>query len=508
MLGVRAALVGLAAAGALAAAAGGRQADAESGDAFEPNELERVARAIDDARAGACDDALAPLASFSQRPEFDELPVDLRLPVLYALLECQAAAQLLNDAFSTASEVWSLDGNPQTLSYRLNIATEVEDPTQVAVDLITAVEARPELLSELTLDAIDRLTYGLDRAGAGAVELQVLTLLLEQSDWKPPDTVMPIPPALHFFRSVRLIEAGDLEEARESLLKAKGARLMIDVLSDKRFEPLWDDYVSAHGEDALAAAEAEVAASAELMQRFGGHLEPVVAHMQALRLAGRADEAVAIGQRLRPDLLGDAIRFRDQAEWGPRLLNELGYALDDAGDVVQSRIVLRAAAAQPENGVDNVSQAINAALSLVREGRGAEAVRALERVNIDNTAGFGRMFLLEVRSCGAALTGDAETADALLAEMLPRWRDNSYATLSALLCRQRLDDAAAITIEQLEDPSERQSALRELQIYAPPPSETEYERTIRGRFDALGARPDVLEAVERYGRILTWNIVE
>ncbi len=77
-----------------------------------------------------------------------------------------------------------------------------------------------------------------------------------------------------------------------------------------------------------------------------------------------------------------------------------------------------------------------------------------------------------------------------------------------LLCAERMDEAAALMIARLEDEEERWNALRQLQIYAQPPHVLPYRAVVDARIAALRDRPDVANATERVGRILTWSIPE
>jgi tetratricopeptide (TPR) repeat protein len=510
MPGFRVWAVGLVAALALSQAAPGQEGDVPAKDAPPPIDYNALSREIYDAYAGRCDGAYDVLLGVSQQPDFTALLSEERATILSAVFGCQLAAADVDAAYATAGEIWRIapEGG-WALRWRLTAATEVSDPKSAATDLLEAIQTRPDLIAALTMESVERLMVALERSEAADIELEVLTAL-ETLDWTPTDTVMPQPQSFDVRRALLLAEAGDLDAARARLSGLTKPGSMIEVLIDRRYEPLWEDFVALHGMDAHAAAEIEVADTAALMEAHPDHLEPIVAHMLALLTAGRPEEAVEIGQRLRAELAsGEAQRYSDVDEEANWVLNALGYALEAAGDRRQARVVLRAAASQNEDGVTgNVSQAINSALGLVREGRGAEALRALDRVDISRVADYGQMFLLEVRACAAAQAGQTADADAVIGEMLARWNDNAYATLQALLCAERIDEAAALMVRQLETVSERAGALLRLQVFDPPPFETDYALMLRGRFDEVRNHPDVRAAAERYGRILTWNVPE
>jgi hypothetical protein len=113
------------------------------------------------------------------------------------------------------------------------------------------------------------------------------------------------------------------------------------------------------------------------------------------------------------------------------------------------------------------------------------------------------MWLDSTRACAKAQLGDKAAAEALLESMRPRWKDNASAVSRTLLCLDAQDEAAALYVKRLEDPTERARVLSAFRTGVPAPVVSPNGKLIEARGEAVRARPEVAAALRKWGRPLT-----
>jgi hypothetical protein len=165
---------------------------------------------------------------------------------------------------------------------------------------------------------------------------------------------------------------------------------------------------------------------------------------------------------------------------------------------------LRVAAQAQEDGSRNVSNVINLAWFYAEAGRSEEALATLQEVGRDMSP-YGFMQMHGARHAAALQSGDAAIAGESLA-YIEKHRDDSLDTWQWALVREdRLDEAASLLIERLQDPVMRGDALYDLQDFADPPPAP--QRALwNERWEQIKSRADVREAVVAVGRIESFRI--
>jgi hypothetical protein len=110
------------------------------------------------------------------------------------------------------------------------------------------------------------------------------------------------------------------------------------------------------------------------------------------------------------------------------------------------------------------------------------------------------MFSATIRVCAAAELGN----DTLVAVELNFLRSNAaenYAALQqALVCAERLDEAAALYVRRLSDPNARADALLALQDWAPDPAGLRFRDKMYERLQRIQSRAEVQAALAAVGR--------
>lgn len=360
--------------------------------------------------------------------------------------------------------------------------------------LYAAIDADPSLLAEMK---VRYLYWILTQVKDDPVKEAALLDRLHTVPWTEPAAQDADRNSWAVRRARRFVEAGEKSKARALLENVTHVDDLLTVAQDRRFEPLWPD-LEADGRFAwVKTAEAELASQRARIGAEPNTLEPVSQAIGGLRALGRYDEAVTLAEtyaaRLRQgDTFTDA---EDQRSW---LLNSLAYLYFDLGRYDEAdKVVLEAV------GKDSVSQTINRAEMLNAAGRPTEALKALDKVDAKQTSKYGLMWVESGRVCAHAQLADKAAAQAATAAMRPRWKDNANAMKEALLCLDAQDEAAALYVKRLDDPTERASALSAFRTGLPPPKPAPYATTLEGRDAAVRARPEVVAALNKWGRALT-----
>ena len=301
-------------------------------------------------------------------------------------------------------------------------------------------------------------------------------------------------------RARHLLEAGDDARARAVLAGVTGTRQLAIVAQDRRFERLWPQLEADGRFDWVKLVQAELAVEQARIQAEPNLLEPVSEALGSLRALGRYDEALALGDayaaRLRKgDIFTDA---KDQRAW---MLNSLAYVYSNLGRVDEAdRLMLES------TGEDRVSQPINRAGLLNDAGRPAEAMKVLDAVDVKNSSEYGAMWLVSGKACARLQLGDKAAAETLIAGMRGRWKDNPAALTEALICLGAEDEAAALYIRRLDDPAERAGVLDDFRTTRPPPVQAPVYVQHDARRKAILARPEVMAALDKWGRPLTFPL--
>ena len=163
---------------------------------------------------------------------------------------------------------------------------------------------------------------------------------------------------------------------------------------------------------------------------------------------------------------------------------------------------MRIAAARAEGEGVNVSQTINLGWLYLRAGRNDEAIAVASTVPEESVSPFGRMQAVQVRACAAAAVADP-TTDSAYAYLAEHWRDAPVAAYDALACRGDEDAMAALLLAMLDDPEHAASAVELMHAYLPEGHRTAFDQRMAVHSANVLARPEIVAATGRVGRILT-----
>jgi hypothetical protein len=279
---------------------------------------------------------------------------------------------------------------------------------------------------------------------------------------------------------------------------------MVMLRADKRFDALVNQAPARF--DIAAAGERQLGHWKAAVERFPRKLDPIVQLTYALLDVGQYDAVYQITSDILASVDNDSFhRFFDDDETALNwILDNHARALEAQKHWKEAEWELRSAADRLERGRRNVSNIINLAAFEERLGRDDEALRVLAELPVEDpqVGPYGRMLWHDVRLAAALATGDAALANASLAYMAAHPADALSTYQFALLRVNRVDEAAALLIQRLDDPVSRDYALSEIQQYRDPPPPIPSDVVMRDRLRQLTQRPDVRQSIDRVGRIL------
>ena len=292
------------------------------------------------------------------------------------------------------------------------------------------------------------------------------------------------------------VEAGQRDKVIATLERIDAPLTLVTLRSDKRFDPYMrrDDPRF----DPVAAARRRID-QLRVDTMLSPGLNQIASELSySLLVAGELEEVVGMTQPLEEitvDLESGPAGEGEHIAW---LLDHRAIALRRLGrfDEAVATRVLAARMADPAR--DSVSQALNLGTLYVGLHRPALARQAIEDLGSLSSYGEGVRQLIALRA--AVQLNDIAAADAARQALQAQREANPVIYRQALLIDNRMDEAAASLIGQLQDPMERGSALRDLQDMregAPLPANVELD----ARYKELAHRADVQAALNKVGRI-------
>jgi tetratricopeptide (TPR) repeat protein len=229
-------------------------------------------------------------------------------------------------------------------------------------------------------------------------------------------------------------------------------------------------------------------------------------HAQALNVARRYELAVKVTDEVLADTGIDRIPaapYDDAPSAFPWILNVRASALQGLGQFDEAEKYLRAAVNLKKRNRRDVGQIINLAAmyaSLRRPNEARAELRDLIARN-DMMGRHAQMQIQRVLVLSAVADNDEQALRAAL-DILRNKQESSPATLQkALLDANQMDEAAALLIQRLRDPSLRADALFDVQDYRdvlPTPAAQARQQ----RWAELRAREDVQAAIAEVGHVV------
>lgn len=444
------------------------------------------------AQSGGAKAARAALDAVLADPRFATLPADEQRRTLslgaLAALESDQLAQA-RDLYRRATAMNSDDLDDW---YRLaQLELQLGELDRGSSALATFVARWPELLPNISVDLVPRLVYGSEPASG---ERLALMQALFDANWKDEAA----DGAIWYELAVAQIVRGQTDAVRKTFKRIDAPTSLIRVRADKRFDALvspeaWSFDVELAARRQLEALQRQVAAQPD-------RLDPRVQMSYAMLTLGMHQEVIELADETVATIAAaplDQVPFVDLDEqvW---LMNNRTNALRRLGRTDEALAELVRASQLDENGHINVSQALNLGHFYCDLDRPADALAAI--ASVGEMSGYGRMVRTGVELCAAVRNNDRAATERALDYLRAHGGDGELVLLHALLDAGHIDEAAGFFVSLLDDPYGRGEALewaQELRESDPLPGQRRY----RDNRKALLARRDVLDAVDRVGRI-------
>ncbi|MDO8296766.1 MAG: hypothetical protein Q7T19_10055 [Caulobacter sp.] len=489
-----AALVAAAPAWPAAAQSIGRQMDLLR---LEKQTAETVSALID-SEFKACEVKLPTLRTIMADPRFDRMRVEIRRPFLFSVILCSeikdkplglAAARKLEPIAQEPMEI----GAVQTI--QISDAIERDAMADATRRFLKLMDAQPEVVATWRPSMIGVFAdYLDDDPDLALTALRRITGFA----WRNADSARAARNEWALAYGWQLGDRGQSAGAARAVAQADDPRVLMYVAADRRFEPAWSDAGrfnwTALEEAALALARADMEASPEA-------LKPVREVIASLRALGRYDEAILIGQAYRARLQ-DGEAFTDREEQGDQVLIQLAHGLLDTSKVAEAEAVFDEAIGSPDDRGPSTDARMNWAGRLLDLDRPGDVLKVLAGIDLDYVTPYGEAWIDSQKTC-ARNDIDPKAAEAMLESLRKRRDENPGALSQALICMNRLDEAAALLIWRLRTPEHRSGALDPFWIARPPPFVPPWLARFESRRQALLARPDVQAALARVGRPVT-----
>lgn len=476
---------------------------ADPGSAVRPDVVqsepfgEAVNRMLTALREERAEDALAIAKSLTTRSDFDSQNLVVRRGVWHLIGSLNAELGRHEAAIEPLRTASRMPGAEADIWFALITAeARAGRRDDAARTVIALTRALPSAIES----ASDAFIYQLARSPDVSVETRFdLRDALWEAGWNPKSSS-----GFWLAYIDGLLERGRMDRALEALPRVTSPSALTQLHASHRYDDLRAraatpalDIDAAYAralEDDRAAAEA---ADATIDDRQG--------FASSLLMAGRFEEALTVADAA----LALPRPAKDDEDW-----NAVTWAMDTRSRVLmalgrpdEAVAQMREATLRVEVEDGNTSQTINLGWMYLRTGRNAEALAAVADIDEGDASPYGLMQAAQVTACAAQALGDTLVANKAQAYLAEHWRDAPTAAYEALACKGDADAMAALLIRRLEDPELAETTLGDLHIFLPAPNPTAFDARIIAITTEVQARPDVIAARDRVGRVLTLPVL-
>lgn len=369
------------------------------------------------------------------------------------------------------------------------------DPKGAAETLQLIAATEPAGLAQLPTEVVNEVLRAIQKEEARAFDVDYSLVV---AGWQPADSTISALDWLRLRLITGLVERDRIDDARVILDSVLSPVVLVRIGIDRRFAALWPAVEARLGPGADIADAAYVEAAKARFDRMPGSLIARLGYAEALNVASRESEAMAVVDVAKTP--AELAKLTDREIW---LVNLHAVLLGDAGQTDAALARFRALNTTPPDAHPAlIGTIINEAIfaeSVDRPQTALDIVAFAE--GLDNAINeYGRLYLAQVRTCALTQLGRKAEAEVALAPLLAKPDANKEAWLAAMLCLGRMDEAAAAVIRRLGNDEDRTEMLFELQPFLISDRDKLRGSRQRARLRALKARPDVKAAYLKAGR--------
>lgn len=445
-------------------------------------------------QAGDNETALSIAKGIAAHADFDSQPLRVRIGTWYVIGLLNTELKRYDAAVEALRIVTRMPGAEADMWFALidaqNMGGRRDDAALTVIEMIRALPSTAESVND---------TYIFQLASDEDVAADTRFALREalwDADWEPEE-------ASHFWLDYidGLLTRDGLDRAVEVLPKITSPSSRVQLHASRRYEALLAQAGSPPF-DIAAVFAADLAADRAAVAAIDADFDDRSDLATSLLMGGLYEEAVAVADVA----LALPRPAKDTEEWSTVtwIMDVRSRALMAMGRHDEALAQMQAARQRVEGeGSINVSQTINLAWLYLRLGRNAEALAVVGEVGEDTVSPFGWMQALQITACAAHGANETAVAGKAFTYLSEHWRDEPNAAYDALACRGDTDGMAALLILRLEDSELSESALAGLHTFLPTANPTAFDARLIALHQQVMARPDVVAARDRVGRVLT-----
>jgi len=378
-----------------------------------------------------------------------------------------------------------LTKSPEVMTLAIPAYSVANRPDLVGLTLDRLIARAPDIVRGFTPDFI---SFVLRNTGEPQATLDQRKVALAQMGFGGADGDWITAGAIGI-----LVQRGDWTGAGDLLRYVDSPRDVEDLLIQRRFAPLWPRLEAQAGPGLANSRESSVREARQLLESAPKDDRSLPRMIEALRYAGRYDEAIALLTRL-PQTPGDMAKADEQVGWA---VNDLALVLHDAGrkEEADSWFSRLNSGSKPDW---KISMLINRVELLVGDGKYAQALPLIEEAQTVRGSPYAEQLLRRLRYCSLVRLGRPADAAKLRGDLMAHAKDARAATVDGLICAGEADAAEQMVLANLGDDDFQEDVIRGLQqvpLTADDPS-------VWDGWQVLRQRPAVAAAFARLGRDL------
>ncbi len=384
---------------------------------------------------------------------------------------------------------------PEILAALFKIRAFMGDnvPASDTLLLIAATDAKT--LSTLPTEMVSDVMRAVGKDDQRSFELD---FALQAANWAPADSTLGDLDWMRARLVAELVKRDRIDEARGVVDTILNPVQLVRIGIDRRYAMLWPQVEKRLGPGADIADAAYVGAAKARFDAAPKSLVARLGYAEALNVASREPEAIAIVDVAKTPAELAALNQREI--W---LVNLHASLLGDAGRIDEALARLTALNASPFDGRPAlINTMINEALLAVSLDRPAAALAAADAVDAKKgvVSSFGALYLAGARACALSQQGKTSEAAIAAAALVSKPDANDDAYLAAMICLGRLDDAARAIVRRLDGEDTRTDMLFGLQPFLINRRDMIRDARERTALRGLKTRPDVKAAFLKAGR--------
>lgn len=249
-----------------------------------------------------------------------------------------------------------------------------------------------------------------------------------------------------------LVMRGDVGGAADLLAYIDDPQTIENLLVQQRYSALWSKVEERAGVHLSKVQASSVTSAEDDYLKTPDDNEKLQTYINALRHAGRLDDAIALRAKL-PTTLETMAKADEQMGWA---VNNLALALHEAGRANEADRMFAMLNETPMEKADwRVSMIINRLELLVTDGKfdkAAPLLGAAEFSAKNDGNEYAQQLVRRLKYCTLSSLGQRNEAAKVLPDMMAHAADAQQPTVEGLLCAGEVDKAEQLTLQMLNDP--------------------------------------------------------